>query len=113
MDRVKALVADRTEPATFFCGGSRNSSEFIDLFDRVFVLEVDLDTLNRRLDERPDDEWGGGEPVDRERILRWHQTKEDVPKNGISIDATAPVPHVVDEILRHIDAPQSRDAAAI
>jgi hypothetical protein len=31
-------------------------------------------------------------------------TREDVPKNGISIDATAPIAHVVDEILRHIDA---------
>jgi broad-specificity NMP kinase len=104
VDKVKALVADQDEPATFFCGGSRNFSKFIGLFDGVFVLEVDLDTLNRRLDERPDDEWGGGKPVERERITRWHETKEDVPKNGIRIDATAPIAHVVDEILRHIDA---------
>ncbi len=41
----------------FFCGGSRNFSHFIDLFDGVFVLEVDLDTLNQRLDRRPEDEW--------------------------------------------------------
>jgi hypothetical protein len=29
-----------------------------------------------------------------------HQTKEDIPKNGIVIEATAPIAHVVDEILR-------------
>jgi hypothetical protein len=29
-----------------------------------------------------------------------HQTKEDIPKNGIIIDATAPLARVVDEILR-------------
>lgn len=100
VDRVRALIADRTDPATFFCGGSRNTSRFIDLFDRVFVLEVDLDTLHRRLDERPDDEWGGGKPTERALIVRWHQTKETVPANGVIIDATAPLEHVVGEILR-------------
>ena len=104
MDTVKALVADRDEAATFFCGGSRNFSKFVDLFDGVFVLEVDLATLNRRLDERPDDEWGGGEPTERELIVRWHQTKEDVPENGVVIDATAPIEHVVDAILRRCQA---------
>jgi hypothetical protein len=29
-----------------------------------------------------------------------HQTKEDIPKNGIIIDATAPIACVVDDILR-------------
>jgi len=104
VDRVRALVADKAHPATFFCGGSRNSSTFLGLFDGVFVLEVDLDTLNRRLDERPDDEWAAGAPVERERIVRWHETGQGVPENGIRIDATAPITHVVDDVLRHIDA---------
>ncbi len=104
VDKVKALVADRNEAATFFCGGSRNFSKFVDLFDGVFVLEVDLATLHRRLDERPDDEWGGGKPTERELIVGWHQTKGDVPENGVLIDATAPIEHVVDEILRRCQA---------
>jgi AAA domain-containing protein len=99
VERVKALVANQDEPVAFFCGGSRNFSQFIDLFDGVFVLEVDLDILNRRLDERPEDEWGGKQ-TERELIVRLHQTKEDIPKNGIVIDATAPIAHVVDEIVR-------------
>ncbi len=48
MERVEAIVANHDEAATFFCGGSRNFPSFIDLFDGVFVLDVDLDTLNRR-----------------------------------------------------------------
>ncbi|MGD0703074.1 MAG: AAA family ATPase [Trebonia sp.] len=102
VDKVRTIVASQDEAVTFFCGGSRNFSKFIDLFDGVFVLEVDLDTLNRRLDERcrldPDD-WGG-KPGERELIVRLHQTKENTPKNGIIIDATAPIARVVDEILR-------------
>src|SRR5262245_30350428 len=40
VERVQALVANRDEAVTFFCGGSMNYSKFIDLFDSVFILEV-------------------------------------------------------------------------
>ena len=103
VDKVKALVANQDRSITFFRGGSRNFSEFIDLFDGVFVLEVDLDTLSRRLDQRPEDEWGGTQ-TQRELILCLHQTKEDIPKNGIVIDASAPLARVVDEILHQCAA---------
>lgn len=98
VDKVRALAADTDEAATFFCGGSRNFSKFIELFDVVFVLEVDINTLSRRLDQRSDDEWGAKQ-TERDLILRLHRSKEDIPRNGIFIDATAPISHVVDEIL--------------
>lgn len=37
VSRVDALVADQSEAITFFCGGSRNFSQFVGLFDEVFV----------------------------------------------------------------------------
>jgi hypothetical protein len=80
VDKVKALVANQDEAVAFFCGGSRNFSRFVDLFDGVFVLEVDLDTLNRRLDERTEDEWGA--KPERELIVRLHQTKKTFRKTG-------------------------------
>jgi hypothetical protein len=43
--KVRALVVNQDEAVTFFCGDSRNFSKFIDLFDGVFVLEVDLGTF--------------------------------------------------------------------
>jgi hypothetical protein len=98
VDKVKSLIADHCHPISFFCGGSRDFLHFIDLFDAVFVLDVDLDTLNRRLAGRPEDEFGG-RPSERELIARVHATKEDNPKNAVSIDATAPIARVVDEIL--------------
>jgi hypothetical protein len=99
VDRVKLLIANQDHALTFFCGGSRNFATFIDLFDGVFVLEVDLETLNRRLGERPEDEWGGKQS-ERELILRLHQTREDIPRDGMAIDATRPLTRVVDEIIR-------------
>jgi len=102
IDKVKSVIADHSIPISFFCGGSRNFHRFIDLLDGVFILEVDdLDTLHRRLDERvardPTD-WGGT-PEEKELVERLHRTKEDLPKGGVVIDATAPIERVVDEIL--------------
>ena len=109
VDRLRALVADQNERFTFFCGGSRNFSKFLDLFDGVFVLEIDSETLNRRLDQRPDDEFGA-QQSERDLIVRLHQTKEDTPKNGILINATAPLAQVVDEIVRRAKAIDSNTA---
>lgn len=100
VDRVRDIVARKDHEHTFFCGGSRNYSQFIDLFDEVFVLDVDVDTLKARLDSRPDN-WGK-QKSQRDLILRLHQTKEDIPHDGITIDATQPLSQVVDEILKRI-----------
>jgi thymidylate kinase len=101
LEKVKAYIANQDEAVTFLCGGSRNFSKFIDLLDGVFLLEVDFDTMNRRIDERvaldPTD--FGGKPEERELIRRLYATKEHVPKNAMKIDATAPIARVVDDIL--------------
>lgn len=98
IDRVAALVADGSRPVTFFCGGARNVQRFIGLFDGVFVLDVDPDTLKARLADRPADEFGGT-PEERDLILRLNATREDLPPNATIIDATAPLGSVVDDIL--------------
>jgi hypothetical protein len=98
VEQVRSVVADQHNPMSFFCGHSANFHHFIDLFDAVFVLEVDLDTLNRRLTARPEDEFGG-RPPERELIVRLHTTKEDMPTVGARIDATRPVARIVDDIL--------------
>ena len=40
VEKVKALVSNKDDEATFFCGASRNFNRFIDLFDGVFILPV-------------------------------------------------------------------------
>ena len=99
--KVSALVADQTHAATFFCGGSRNADRFIDVWDGVFVLAIDLATLNRRLAARPADAWGGS-AREGEAFARFqHATKHGLPTNAIIIDATAPLSSIVDTILEH------------
>lgn len=105
--RVRQLVADHTHPVTFFCGGSRNFPAFIDLFDGVFVLDTDAQTLVERLRQRPDGEWGST-AQEREQVLRLHRTGADLPSTGVVVSTQRPVAEVVDEILRHVGAGPDR-----
>ena len=103
VEKVRRLAANQDDEVAFFCGGSRNFNQFIDLFDEIFILDVDAETLNERLDNRTDNDTGKSKS-ERELILRLHATKEDLPNSGIVIDATQPLVSVVDEILSHVRA---------
>lgn len=101
VEKVSALTADQSHPVSFFCGGSRNSERFLDLFNEVFVLDIDLETLNRRLAARPEDEWGGTASEGECFARMQHKTKEGLPKRAVIIDATASLSSVVDKILEN------------
>ncbi len=103
VEKVRRLAANQNDEASFFCGGSRNFKEFVDIFDEIFILDVDAETLNKRLDSRADDDWGKSKG-ERELILRLHATKEDIPNSGIVLDATQPLVSVVDKILSYVRA---------
>ena len=107
VETVRALVASHQTPMTFFGGGSRNWVAFIQLFDAVFILQVDVGTLIRRLDGRADDEWGA-RPAERACVLRSHRAAKSAP-DGMTIDATQPLASVVDEILRRAAAQTGKE----
>jgi broad-specificity NMP kinase len=96
--KVKRAIEYKSYTIAFFCGGSRNFASFIELFRAVFVLDIDAETLRQRLRVRPDDEFGS-KPEEQEFALQLLATKEDLPLDAIVVDATAPLPIVVDSIL--------------
>ena len=100
VEKVRRLAAHQDDDATFFCGGSRNFNHFLDLFDEVFILDLDPVTLIERLDSRTNNDTGKSKS-EQAFILHRHATKEDLPTRGIVIDATQPLTSVVDEILRY------------
>src|SRR3954468_7937876 len=94
VDKVRELVSNKDDDVAFFCGGSRNLHKFIDLFDKVFVLDVDIETLRERLDRRTADDWDVTDPENStEFVLRLHATKESLPE-GITIDTARPINEV-------------------
>jgi broad-specificity NMP kinase len=102
VDRVREIAASNEDEVAFFCGGSRNFHKFLDIFDKVIVLDVDTETLKQRLADRAADDWGGNDE-EKEVILRLHATKEDIPK-GTVIDTARPLKEVVDAVLECIEA---------
>lgn len=92
------MQSDAAMYRTRFCGGSRNFHRFRDLFDEIFILDVDAETLNGRLENRLDNDTGKSKS-EREFILRLHKTKDDIPSGDVTIGATRPLEQVVDEIL--------------
>jgi broad-specificity NMP kinase len=102
VDKVREIAANKEDEVAFFCGGSRNFNKFIDVFDKVFVLDVDTETLKQRLDSRAADDWGGNKK-EKELILRVHATKEDIPE-GMIIDTARPLNEVVDAIVECIES---------
>ncbi len=99
IEKIYKITSEKNHNATFFCGGSRNWPKFICVFDKVFVLDVDAKTLNQRLDNRDDNDWGKSDE-ERALINHLHKTKEDVP-DGILIDTTKSLKDTVLEILKH------------
>ncbi len=97
--QVNAIIADKNHPIVFFCGASRNRHKFVDLFDAVFLLEVEWPIVERRLAARVD-EWGS-RPDERALVKRLHTTREDLPEKAISIDTSQSLGEVVETILGH------------
>jgi len=99
VDKVVELATDKLTDTLFFCGGSRNFDKFINVFDKVFILDVDNETIKQRLAARNDNEWGQ-QKSELDMILNLNNTKEDLPPDGILIDARKPLNIVVDEIIK-------------
>lgn len=97
--KIAALVADQSHEMTYICGGSSNHDKFLHLFDAVFILDADWPTIERRLLARVD-EWGSV-PAERAIVAELYASRRRQPKGGILIDATKPIPEVVDAILAH------------
>lgn len=103
IDKVQVIAANQDDEIVFFCGGSRNHQKYIDVFEKVFVLDIDVDTLKERLQSREPDDWGGNNE-EKEFILRMHHSKDATIPEGIVIDTSRSLNKVVDAILEYIEA---------
>jgi broad-specificity NMP kinase len=95
LERLLASAED-----VFICAITSNTVELAHLFDRVFVLVPDHETLARRLRERTNNTFGK-DPAEAEPVLAHNDViaAEWEPRGGIPIDASRPLEAVVDEIV--------------
>jgi shikimate kinase len=100
-DRIRELGGRGKEGFVFLCGSAANEDEVWPLFDLVVLLSIDETTMRRRLLTRTDHDFGT-RAHELELLLAWRQVIDDhyVSRGAIRIDATQPLPFVVDAILR-------------
>jgi broad-specificity NMP kinase len=103
LDKLQELLASADD--VFVCAITSNTVELAHIFDRVFVLVPDRETLARRLRDRTNNTFGK-HPAEAEPVLAHNDViaEEWRARGGITIDSARPLNDVVDEILAHVDA---------
>jgi broad-specificity NMP kinase len=101
LDKLQELFGSADD--VFICAITSNTVENAHLFDRVFVLVPDRETLARRLRERTNNTFGK-DPAEAEPVLAHNDViaAEWRARGGIPIDSARPLEQVVDEILRYV-----------
>jgi thymidylate kinase len=102
-DRIERLAADvRASGRTvYLCGGAGHELHFWELLDLVVYLDVDGDTLRRRLTSRTDN--GYGKTADElDGILSANETWAAMyaDRGAVVVDAARPLEQVVDDVIR-------------
>lgn len=101
---IQELKKEAESEPIFLCAITRNDiAELWDLFDHVFALTLDEETLKHRLATRINNDVGKN-PHELATLLQWQQTAaEEYQKLGATlIDATRPLQEVVDEIVQNV-----------
>lgn len=91
-----------TDKTVFLCGASSNSEEFYPLFDKVFLLSIDTDTMKKRLNSRAS---GFGKFKQEQALaVEWHSWFENHHKPMVTavIDANRSKQAVLDQIIDHV-----------
>jgi dephospho-CoA kinase len=99
-DALLKLKAGAKENPVFVCGVASNEEEYIDVFDKVFALDVDVETMKHRVKTRTKGDFGKS-AHEMETLLDWHNSTQDYYRKigAHIIDATKPIEWIVDDIL--------------
>jgi shikimate kinase len=102
---IEELATCAKRKIIFLCGVASNEDELRDLFEAVFELTIDDETLINRLTTRTNNDWGK-QPQELKKTLESQHNADELYRkhNPILIDATQPVDIVVDTILRKTKA---------
>jgi hypothetical protein len=103
--RMKEVLAGH-DGVVFVCGIARNQDEFLDLFDRVFLLQIDGPTQEARLAAHDALNPPGRSEAGRQEIRDGRAVFEAqmLTHGAIALDGTAPMVLVADELLALVAA---------
>lgn len=105
-DKLVKLLDAENDTAIVVAGIASNQDEFLDLFDKVFLLHCREETFLHRLSNREENEFAK-EKSEQEQVLSWYKDFEDkmLKKSAIPVNTEVPVSIVTDQIISQIESP--------
>ena len=85
----------------FILGVASNQNDFLDMFDKVILLQCMPDTFIHRLTHRTNNDFGKDKTV-QEAVLGWYEEFENklIERGAISINTEKHIAEVVEEVLK-------------
>ena len=101
---LKKLLAEQKEEIIFVAGVTSNVTENLDLFDKLFLLKTNLDTLRERRIERRGMDFEADMAVIEQGFEHHNAFQNEMVKHGaMAVDANKSPTIIVREILSNLD----------
>ncbi len=101
-DKLMKLLDDKDD-IMVVAGIASNQDEYLDLFDKTFLLHCREEIFLHRLNTRKENEFAK-EKSEQEQVLSWYKDFEDkmLKKGAIPVDTEESVSGVADKIMSYI-----------
>ncbi|HYC34172.1 MAG TPA: AAA family ATPase [Candidatus Paceibacterota bacterium] len=98
---LKKLL-DKEADLVFVLGVASNQNEFLNIFDKVLLLQCKPETFLHRLTHRTNNEFGKDKSV-QDRIMEWYEEFENklLNKGAIPINTDRSIDEIVTEVVKH------------
>lgn len=101
-DAIKKLKSKASEKDIYICGVAASDGEILPLFDKIFYLDIDDETLKYRLSSRADNDYGQNDFEVSEILQRKHDLDTKfTDSNVVHIDSSQSLDKVTDDIVNH------------
>jgi dephospho-CoA kinase len=98
--KLRKFLNEQSSKDIILSGFADNQEEFYDLFDKIIILTLDIPTLEHRLMNRTNNEFGKQEIELTETIERYAQTVHTILSiGGIAVDNSGSVKDAADQII--------------
>lgn len=102
-DELVSAIKQCHEDNIFFAGLASNLSEIVDLFDKVFALDVSDSELKKRINERDNNDWGKSPEELKQTLSRQSALRKSYRDSGFTIiDASQATDLITGNILENV-----------
>lgn len=101
IEKLKSLIKNEQNDLAFYCGGGSNVYQMMELFDRVILLKLNLETNKYRLSNRTDNNFAKTPEV-QDYVMgkkdKWEKIMEE--KGAFVVDANKDLDSIAKEVIK-------------